>query len=108
MFLQVRKVLLVLIQQNVVKFEKNKKGYTEYFVDIESLFWRQRIPRYIHCAKTLYGDAAELVVEDLVYHGQLMMSSVVNTVTDKLNEALEHAGRGHFKTKNMICFCFWF
>ncbi|XP_060596716.1 DNA-directed RNA polymerase III subunit RPC3-like [Ruditapes philippinarum] len=89
---KVRKILLVLIQQNVVKFEKNKRGYTEYFVDIESLFWRQRIPRYIHCAKTLYGDAAELVVEDLVYHGQLMMSSVVNTVTDKLNEALEHAG----------------
>ncbi|XP_053405654.1 DNA-directed RNA polymerase III subunit RPC3-like [Mercenaria mercenaria] len=89
---KVRKVLVVLIQQNIVKFEKSKRGFTEYFVDVEHLLWRHRIPRYIHCAKTLYGDAAELVVEDLVHHGQLMMSSVVHTVTNKLNEALEHAG----------------
>ena len=88
-----RKILVVLIQQNVVKFERNKRGFTEYSVDIDSLIWRHRFPRYIHCAKTLYGDAAELVVEDLVHHGQLMMTSVVDTVTNKLNEALEHAGR---------------
>lgn len=91
--MQVRKVLVVLIQQNVVKFEKNKRGFSEYFVDVHCLLWRHRIPRYIHCAKSLYGDAAELVVEDLVHHGQLLMSSVVHTVTNKLNEALENAGR---------------
>lgn len=89
---QVRKVLTALIQQNVVKFVKNKRGMVEYSVDIDILLWRHRIPRYIHCAKSLYGDAAELVVEDIVYHGQTLMSEAVQNVTNKLNEALENAG----------------
>ncbi|KAL4227603.1 DNA-directed RNA polymerase III subunit RPC3 [Mactra antiquata] len=89
---KVRKVLTALIQQNVIKFEKTKRGVVEYFVDIDVLLWRHRIPKFIHCAKSLYGDAAELLVEDIVYHGQIMMSKAVDNVTSKLNEALENAG----------------
>lgn len=89
---QVRKVLTVLIQHNLVSFEKTKKGLTEYSLNSDTLLWRNRFPRYIHCGKSLYGDAAELVIEDVLHHGQVSMTSAVNNVTDKLNEALENAG----------------
>lgn len=51
-----------------------------------------RYPQYIYCAKTLYGDAAELVTEELLQNGQMLMSRVVENVTNKLNEALTNAG----------------
>jgi len=61
-------------------------------MNADAIVWRNRIPRYIHCAKSLYGDAAELVIEDILHHGQVTMSSAVDCVTEKLNEALENAG----------------
>ena len=90
--IKVRKVLTVLIQQRLVSFEKTKRGWTEYMMNADAIVWRNRIPRYIHCAKSLYGDAAELVIEDILHHGQVTMSSAVDCVTEKLNEALENAG----------------
>ena len=43
----------------------------------------------MYCAKTLYGDAAELVIESLLYCGQGQMSAIVAKVTDRLREAYE-------------------
>ncbi|WAR00666.1 RPC3-like protein [Mya arenaria] len=88
---RVKKVLSILIQQNLVEFEKNKRGQTEYMLNHDRVMWRNRIPRYIHCGKSLYGDAAELVIEDIVQNGQVTMIDTVENVTDKLNEALENA-----------------
>lgn len=48
--------------------------------------------RYIHCAKVLYGDGAELLVEEILHAGQTDMATVVKKVTDRLNDALETAG----------------
>ena len=72
--------------------EQNKRGFTEYGISVEAVLCRARIPRYIYCAKTLYGDGAELVIEDLLHQGQSLMSRLVNNVTNKLNEALDSTG----------------
>ncbi|XP_060073587.1 DNA-directed RNA polymerase III subunit RPC3-like [Ylistrum balloti] len=89
---QVKKLLCLLIQHNIVTFHLNKKGLTEYTIHCDVIQWRLRFPRYIYCAKTLYGDAAELLVEDLLNKGQCLMSETVINITDKLNEALDASG----------------
>lgn len=62
-------------------------------IDSEIILRRIRFPNYIYCAKTLYGDAAELVAEEILQNGQMLMTQVVKNVTNKLNEALTNAGR---------------
>ena len=71
----------------------NKRGAVEYGISVEAVLWRTRIPQYIYCAKSLYGDSAELVIEDLLHQGQSLMSRLVDAVTNKLNEALESTGQ---------------
>lgn len=59
----------------------------EYNIDIARILLRTRFPRFIYTAKLLYGDTAELIVEEMLQHGQVTVSSVVQRVTDRLNEA---------------------
>ncbi|KAL5005361.1 hypothetical protein ScPMuIL_018817 [Solemya velum] len=89
---QVKKVLRTLIQRHLVRFEQNKKGFLEYHINVSTILWQLRYPRYIYCAKTLYGDAAELLVEELLQKGQSTLERSAEAVTRKLNEALESAG----------------
>lgn len=89
---QVKKALTILLQHNIATLDHSKRGFTEYGVNVEAILWRTRIPQYIYCAKSLYGDCAELVIEDLLHQGQSLMSRLVDTVTNKLNEALDSTG----------------
>ena len=84
---QVKVALTVLIQHNIVNFQQNKHGFVEYTVDVRSLLLHTRFPRYVYSAKTLYGDEAELIVEELLQHGQVSMASVVENVTQRLRQA---------------------
>lgn len=43
-------------------------------------------PRFIQKAKTLFGDVAELIVEQLLLHGWMTMTSVVTRVTQRLHD----------------------
>ena len=83
---QVRKALCVLIQHNIVSFALHKRGFVEYAADVQPVLLLIRYPRYICCAKTLYGDAGELIVEEILHHGQMMMSKLVGQVTQRLSE----------------------
>lgn len=47
-----------------------------YQVNLSNLLLRVRFPRYIHTSKELFGDAGELIVEDLLQQGQSLMSKV--------------------------------
>ena len=91
-FIKVKTVLSLLIQQNIVQFDQNKKNIIEYYLLIDSVLWRLQYPKYIYVAKSLYGDAAELLVENVLQKGQVLMSSSVETITTRLNEALETSG----------------
>ena len=65
-----------------------------YSASPEVVLWRLRFPRYVHIAKTLYGDAAELLVEELLLHGQADLDSVVTMTTKKLNDSIISSGAG--------------
>nr|XP_006823774.1 PREDICTED: DNA-directed RNA polymerase III subunit RPC3-like [Saccoglossus kowalevskii] len=86
---QVRKALCVLITHNMAKFTSTKRGIIYYQVSVKTVLLLSRYPRYIYSVKTLYGDAGELIVEEILQNGQLLMSKVVRKVTERLNEALE-------------------
>ncbi|XP_023933102.1 DNA-directed RNA polymerase III subunit RPC3-like [Lingula anatina] len=86
---QVKKALCTLIQHNLVTFQQNKKGFIEYVIHAEKVLQQTRFPRYIYCAKTLYGDPAELIIEELLQHGQMTLEKVVQRTIDRLTEAME-------------------
>ena len=69
-------------------FSLHKRGFVEYTAKVDQVLLIPRYPHYIYCAKTLYGDAGELIVEELLQHGQLMMSSVVDKVSQRLSESM--------------------
>ena len=73
---QVKKSLCVLIQHQLVSSSQHEGGRTLYTIDVSCVHARLRFPRYIHAAKELFGDVGELVVEDLLQHGQSLMSEV--------------------------------
>ena len=47
-----------------------------YSVNLCNLLLWVRFPRYIRASKELFGDAGELIVEDLLRQGQSLMSQV--------------------------------
>ena len=78
-----------MIQQNICHFSQHKRGHIEYGVDVNRILLRPRFPRYIYTAKMLYADHAELLIEELLQHGQVTINSVVQRVTKRLNEAFQ-------------------
>ena len=47
-----------------------------YRINLESVLLRVRFPRCIHAAKVQFGDAGELIVEDILQQGHTLMSQV--------------------------------
>ena len=86
---KVKKSLCVLIHHQLVGFETRGggggggrgDGGMLYQVNLSNLLLRVRFPRYIHTSKELFGDAGELIVEDLLQQGQSLMSQVSATDT---------------------------
>ena len=83
---QVQKCLCCLIQHHFVTFEVNKKNVTLYNAWISNILLRARAPRYIYCAKSLFGYTGELIVDEIFQHGSIAMSKVVAKVTNHLME----------------------
>ena len=77
--LQVKKCLCVLIHHQLADFEAHKTGaFMLYRVTPGNVLLRVRFPRYIHASQLLFGDAGELIVEDILQQGQVLMSKVCN------------------------------
>ena len=65
----------------MVQFAAHASGrYIVYTISVENVRLRVRYPRYIHAAKKLFGDAGELICEDLLQQGQSLMSQVRETL----------------------------
>ncbi|XP_065587267.1 DNA-directed RNA polymerase III subunit RPC3 [Cyrtonyx montezumae] len=86
---QVRRALCVLLQQQLAVFEAQPRGAVHYAVRCGRVLRVLRYPRYIYTAKALYGDSAELVVEELLLHGCLSMSAAVRQVADRLTDTMQ-------------------
>ena len=83
---QVQRCLCCLIQHHFVSFEVNKKSVTLYNAWISNILLRGRAPRYIYCAKSLFGYTGELIVDEILQHGSMAMSKVVAKVANHLME----------------------
>ena len=83
---QVQKALCCLIQHHFVTFEVNKKNVTLYNAWIANILYRPRSPRYIYCAKTLFGYTGELITDEILQHGAVAMSTVVSKIVGHLVE----------------------
>lgn len=83
---QIQKSLCCLIQHHFVTFEVNKKNVTLYNAWISNILLRARAPRYIFCAKSIFGYTGELIVDEILQHGAVAMSKVVTKVVNHLAE----------------------
>ncbi|XP_064620498.1 DNA-directed RNA polymerase III subunit RPC3-like [Lineus longissimus] len=85
---QVKRALVVLIQQNIAKFEvQAKSNSVEYSASYRSVLHRLCYPQYVYAAKTLYGDAGELIVEEMLHYGQVTMSSCLERVSERVKDS---------------------
>lgn len=82
----VQKSLCCLIQHHFVSYEVNKKNVSLYNAWISNILLRARAPRYIYCAKCLFGYSGELIVDEILQHGSIEMSKVVTKVMSHLTE----------------------
>lgn len=85
-FLQVKEALAVLIIQNMASFRVNEKagGITEYSCIIGNVVSRIRFEKYVLFVKKRHGDIAELVLNELLLHGQMTVNQIVQSVIEKL------------------------
>nr|XP_047140589.1 DNA-directed RNA polymerase III subunit RPC3 isoform X2 [Hydra vulgaris] len=81
---EVKKVLVILIQHNLVSFNKYKNKFTEYHTELHNIIRRRSFQRYIYIAKLKHGDIGELIIEKLLLNGCDTLSKVAKRVTERL------------------------
>ena len=69
----------------MVKFEEYKKMPTTYQAVPENILLRTRYPKFVYHAKLLYGDIAELIIENVLMNGAEILSRVVSKVAERLD-----------------------
>lgn len=96
-----RSALAALIQHNICTHCRNARNIIEYSVLPDDILLRNRFPRFIYSAKSLYGDTAELIIEEVLNNGRMPMSCVCQHIADKLEEAAT-AADGQFNLKHTL------
>lgn len=81
---KIKRALCVLIQHDVVKFKKTAKNQVSYTAQLPNILTILQYHKLTYCAKLLYGDACELIVEELLHHGSMSMTKIVQNVTHRL------------------------
>ena len=61
-----------------MSYSTHKSNTLIYRAELSAILGRVRYPRHIHTGKDVAGDIGEMIVEDIVQHGQSMMSQVRN------------------------------
>ena len=79
-----KKVLVILIQHNIISFNKYKNKVTEYQCELHNILKRRSFQRYVYFAKSKYGDIAELIIETILLSGCDTLSRVVKRVAERL------------------------
>ena len=70
--------LIILIKHNLVTLSRNTDDeQIRYTFHAEHALNMIRFPRFIVLAKTLYGDEGEILIDELLFHGQESASIVI-------------------------------
>eukprot|EP01119_Soliformovum_irregulare_P022018 TRINITY_DN7440_c0_g1_i1.p1 TRINITY_DN7440_c0_g1~~TRINITY_DN7440_c0_g1_i1.p1 ORF type:complete len:483 (-),score=148.68 TRINITY_DN7440_c0_g1_i1:14-1327(-) len=74
----VQKAIIILIQHNCITWQEQTRKVgskqiilCKYIVLIEDIIQRLRFPKFVYYAKEVYGNEAELLMEELIQHGRL-------------------------------------
>ncbi|KAG8199949.1 hypothetical protein JTE90_006196 [Oedothorax gibbosus] len=92
---KVKLSLCVLIQHNFCEFFQDEKGRVWYTVKKESVLRLSNYERYAYCAQLLFGDPADLLVEEILNNGKLTMSEAIQKVVERLQDAKDTTGVDH-------------
>jgi len=70
----------------MASFRVNEKagGITEYSCITGNIVSRMRFEKYILHGKKSHGDIAELIMNEILLHGQTTVNRVVDSVIEKL------------------------
>lgn len=86
---KVKEALRVLIHHNFVEFRQHAKGYVEYLINSDRVLYMLRYPRYAYCAKSLYGEEGEAIVEEILHNGRMFMSEVIRKVLERMQGTMK-------------------
>ena len=64
--LKVKQALCTMIHQNMMFFERHKRGFVEYGVDCDLVLQRNRYPRFIYAAKMMHGDVGKKTTDQVL------------------------------------------
>lgn len=78
-----KKSLCVLIQHQLVTLKAQEKQSGVYRIEPGHVLLRVQFPRWIHMAKARFGDAGELIIEDVLHQGHTSLAQVVRPVSGK-------------------------
>ena len=92
-----KKCLSVCIQHQLIKFEESQKTPTLYQAIPENILLRARYPKFVYSAKILFGDIAELIIENVLMNGAEVLSSIVLKVAERLESDVEQSNVKHDK-----------
>jgi len=89
--IQVKKAIAILVQHNFVEFEPSETNanVAEYSVIRENIYCLLRYPKYLFMMKNLFGDEAEVLLEELLNQGQDSASNLIFRSIQRLREVLE-------------------
>ena len=80
--------MAVLIQHHCVTFEESKRpGVPRYSINLEQVFNLLKYPRYLFTAKNLFGDTAELMLEELLKSGKITASEIIFQTLKRLPDS---------------------
>jgi len=88
---EVKKAVAILVQHNFIEFEPNENNpnIAEYSVIRENIYCLLRYPKYLFMMKNLFGDEAEVLLEELLNQGQDSASNLIFRSVQRLREVLE-------------------
>ena len=90
-----KKCISVGIKHRIIKFEEYKKQPSTYEAIIENILLRARYPKFVYYAKVLFGDVAELIVENVLMNGAEIISDIVSKVTERLVSDMDQSSTKH-------------
>jgi len=88
---EVKRAIAILIQHNFVTFQasENYVNIAEYSILPHHVYCLLRYPKYLLMMKNLFGDEAEVLLEELLNQGQDSASNLIFRSVQRLREALE-------------------
>ncbi|VDN04446.1 unnamed protein product [Thelazia callipaeda] len=83
---EIKRAVIILEQHGIVQFVQDDRQNIVYSAQTNEILRLLRSARCSFVAKTLYGEIAEMICEEIASHGRLTCSSCIRRVASKLEK----------------------